>query len=163
LGSQDNVLAIQTGRLLSFDLANRAIGWELQRNFAGQPTVADGIIYAQDSGALTAWDEVTHQLLWSWEVPGGGNLQDTMIATDNLLFATSRDTTFAIDLATHKPVWSYPRAGHLALADGALIIAGDDGMLTAISVPEPSTIALALFAACGFLVAVQRRRNALAS
>jgi hypothetical protein len=86
-----------------------------------------------------------------------------MIATDNLLFATSRDTTFAIDLATHKPVWSYPRAGHLALADGALIIAGDDGMLTAISVPEPSTIALALFAACGFIVTVQRRRNALAS
>jgi hypothetical protein len=58
-----------------------------------------------------------------------------MIVTKNVLFATDGASTFAVDLAGHLQVWSYPAGGELALSrDGLLLIARDDGVLTAVGV-----------------------------
>lgn len=156
LGSQNNALAIHDGRMISFDLQNRRIGWELHRNFTGQPTLADGVIYAIDSGALTARKEGTGDLLWSWEPAGGGSLNGSMIATNNLLFVHSSSTTFAVDLTTHQSTWSFADSGELALGEGALWIANANGRLTAISVPEPGSVALMTV---GLMAVASRRRK----
>jgi hypothetical protein len=58
-----------------------------------------------------------------------------MIVTNNLLFASTASTTYAIDLATHGNTWSYPAGGLLAISKtGSLLIAQGTGKLTSIKI-----------------------------
>ena len=155
LGAQQDALAIHDGRLISFNLQTHTIGWQQRRNFTGQPSLADGVIYAIDSGALTARDEATGDLLWGWEVPSD-SLIDTLIVTDSHVFARTASAVYAVDLQTHTSAWSYPASGHLALSEGVLYIAGTAGDLTAIEVPEPAGAWLVVL---GTLVVTARRRQ----
>jgi outer membrane protein assembly factor BamB len=155
LGSMDDVLAIHDGRLISFDLSERDIRWEIDSSFSGQPSLADGVIYAIDAGALVARNELTGSPLWGWELPSG-SLRDTIIVTDTHLFTQTDSMIYAVDLETHEDVWSYPAIGHLALSDGVLYVSSSDGLVTAIAVPEPSSLAL-LLAAAGLMTTRLRR------
>ena len=131
LGSANNVIVIQGGRLISFDLDKRAIGWEIQDNFTGQPSLASGRLYAISSGALSVRNESDGALRWTWSPPNG-SLSGTMIATDSHILAGTDTATYAIDLNTRTQVWSYPAGGKLALSEGILYIATDSGTLVAI-------------------------------
>lgn len=133
IGQQNNILSIHDGRLICFDLQQRNIRYELNSNFTGQPCVAQGIIYAQDAGALTARDELTGNLLWSWNPPSS-SLTDTMIVTDSHILVRTSTTVYAISLQTHQSVWSYTAdSGSLALSENTLYLAGSTGTLTAIN------------------------------
>lgn len=136
LGGANDVLAIHDGRLIRFDLGSRVIAWELQRNFSGQPSVAKGVIYAIDNGALTARNQLTGALLWSWSSPAA-SLSGPMIVTDTHVLVSSSSSTYAVNLGTRLSDWSYPVAGKLALADHALYIAATNGTLTSIRVAPP--------------------------
>jgi outer membrane protein assembly factor BamB len=142
LGGRENVLAIHDGRLISFDIATRRIGWQRQSDFSGQPSVRDGVIYAIDAGHLVAVDEASGTELWSWTPPGGAQLAGALIVTDTHLFAATATTTYALELLSRDEVWSYPAAGHLALGNETLYIAASDGTLTAIAMPEYTPAAL---------------------
>lgn len=134
LGVSNNLVAAQGGRLLSFDLQNRQIGWQRTGGFAGQVTVANGVIYVLKSQTVEARRESDGSLLWAWVAPEGVP-RGTMIATQNLLFVSNGTTTYAIDLDAHLQAWSHPAGGHLALTkDGLLLIAQANGKLAAIDV-----------------------------
>ncbi len=133
LGGQNNVLATQGNRLISFDLATRAIGWERTATFRGNVTVADGVLYVINNNQVEARRESDGSLLWVWIPPGGQQAQGTMIATRNMLFVSTGSHTYGIDLAARLMTWSYNRGGQLALGrDGILFIAGNNGQLSAI-------------------------------
>ncbi|HMC56011.1 MAG TPA: PQQ-binding-like beta-propeller repeat protein, partial [Gemmatimonadaceae bacterium] len=133
LGGLQNVLATQGGRLVSFDLVNRAIGYEISDHFQGNVTLASGVIYVRNGSAVNARAEATGSLQWTWAPPEGAPAS-TLIATKNILFASTGTTTYAVDVATHRQVWSYPAGGTLALTrSGPLLIAQSSGKLTAIS------------------------------
>lgn len=131
LGGKHDVIAIHDGRLIRFDLDTRSIAWELARSFAGQPSVAKGVIYALDAGALSARDQQTGNLLWTFGLPSE-TLAGPMIVTDSHVFVSSATKVHAVNLVSHADDWSYPVAGQLALAGKTLYIAGSDGKLTAI-------------------------------
>ena len=144
LSSQNNVIVINGGRLISFDLAKQKIGWEIPKkegdlgSFSGQPSLANGIIYAVAEGYLHALDESDGSSIegWlPWQPPlAGESIVTPMIVTDNLIFVSTESTTYAVDLASQTEVWSYPAGGHLALSDdGVLYIATAEGILHAIS------------------------------
>lgn len=135
LGGFADAIAIHDGRLISFDLENRSIRWVLQRAFTGQPSVAQGTIYAIDNGGLVALDEQSGDDLWSWQPPAG-TLRDSIVVTHTHLFATTASNVYAVELLSHTDEWSYPVSGHLALADETLYVASADGTLTAVSLPE---------------------------
>lgn len=136
LGDQDDVIAIHGGRLVSFDTATQAIRWELQGQFAGQPSLAEGRIYAIDGGRLRVLDELTHAELWSWETADGA-LTGPMIVTDRHVFVSTANRVHAVSLAAQRSVWSYPVGGHLAVAEGTLYVASPNGVLTALAGPPP--------------------------
>lgn len=135
LGGLDDLLAIHNGRLLSFYLPTRSIRYQLTGAFVGQPSVAEGTVYAINGGALVALDEATGTALWSWSPPGG-SLQNALIVTKTHIFGTTSTTTYAVDRLSHTLAWSYPASGHLALGNETLYIASGSGVLTAISMPE---------------------------
>jgi hypothetical protein len=133
LGSLSNVLATNGGRLISFDLATRSVGYTVAGTFRGQPTVASGVIYVVNNSQVEARKESDGSLLWVWVAPEG-QPAGPMIATKSMLFVSTAANTYAVDLTSHANVWSYPAGGHLALsAQGILFIAQSSGKLSAIS------------------------------
>jgi hypothetical protein len=138
LGDHDDVIAIHNGRLLSFDTASHAIRWEVQSQFTGQPSLAQGRIYAIDGGRLRVLDELTHNEIWSWQA-GDGDLTGPMIVTDSHVFVSTDHSVHAVSLASRQSVWSYGVGGHLAYADDTLYVAGQDGTLTAFAGPVASS------------------------
>jgi uncharacterized protein YjdB len=134
LGGSQNVLATQAGRLLSFDLQNRQIGWTKTGSFTGNVTVANGVLYVFNNQQLEARSEADGSLLWIW-VPPEGTPTGTTIVTDNLIFVSTASYTYAVDLGARVHMWRYPAGGQLALSkDGTLFIARSNGSLVAIAV-----------------------------
>jgi hypothetical protein len=145
LGSQNDVIAQQDNRLVSFDLAGRKIRWQVTGwvspwGGAWQATVAGGVIYAFNGSQVEARSEADGSLKWTWPLPASGAPVGTMIATSNLLFVSATASgsntgvTYALDLASQRRVWTYPLSGQLAMgADGVLYIAGNN-QLVAIAV-----------------------------
>ena len=135
LGSNNNVLTINSGRLLNFDLQNQAIGWEQLGNYTGQPSLGLGHIYTVSGGALKVVDEITGNFVWTWEPPASGSISSNIIVTMNHVFVSDTVATYAIDINTRATVWSYPASGQLTLSnEGALYIASQNGTLTAINI-----------------------------
>ena len=132
VGNHDDIIAIQAGRLVSFDTLQGEIRWEVQSQFSGQPSVVRGQIFAIDGGRLVVLDELTHEELWFWQPPAGA-LTGPMVVTDSHVLVSTDGSVHAIDLLTRQSVWSYPVSGQLALADDALYVASIDGTLTAFS------------------------------
>jgi hypothetical protein len=133
LGGVSNVLATNGGRLISFNLTSRTIGYQVSPGFRGQPTVANGVVYVANGTQVQARAVGDGALQWSW-APPEGQPTGPMIVTKNLLLVSTAANTYAVDLASHAHVWSYPAGGHLTLsAQGILFIAQSSGKLTAVS------------------------------
>ena len=141
LGTQNDLIAQPGTRLVSFDLANRTIRWQVAEwvsppGGAWQATVAGGVVYAFNGSQVEARREADGAQLWSWPLPASGAPIGTMIATDNLLFVSATaagadaGVTYALDIASHRLVWSYPAGGLLAMgANGVLYIASSDKLI----------------------------------
>lgn len=121
VGSSNNVLAIQSGRLINFNLTGGNIAWELNGGFTGQPSLANGIIYVIANNKLEARRESNGQLAWAWSAEAGG-VSGTIVVMNNLLFVKRNNETHAIDLNTHQSIWSYPLTGEMSVQDGTLYI-----------------------------------------
>ena len=134
LGGYQDAVAINGGRLLSFDLQARAIRWTLAEGFTGQAAIARDVIYAISSGGLVALEEATGNSLWRWSPTD--KLIDAPIVTNNHVFVRSSRSVYAVNLQTHTPVWSYPASGPMTLSGGTLYLAGQSGLLTAIAVRQ---------------------------
>ena len=134
IGNLNNVLAIYNGRLKCFDLINKEIGLEIGGNFSGQPSVAEGCVYAVNNGVLEARDETTGNLIWGW-TPPEGSLKSPMIVTQTHVIACTSANTYTIEILSRESDWSYPASGYLSLGNDTLYIAGG-GVLTAIATPE---------------------------
>lgn len=134
LGSGENLLSTQSGRLVSFDLTNKRIGWVVSGgSYSGQLALADGVIYVQNGTTIDARRESDGTLIWSTQMPTG--TRGALLVTRNLLLGSTETTTWAIDLAAHRLSWSHPEGGHIMLTkDGLLLIAGYNGKLTALDV-----------------------------
>ena len=149
LGDANNVVVINDGRLISFDLAGQKIGWQIPKTdeeadedegekegkqFSGQPSLANGFIYAVYKGYLHERNESDGSFQWEWQPPLDESIDYPMLVTDNLIIVSTVSNTYAVDRETQTEVWSYPAGGHLALSnDGILFIATSEGHLHAIS------------------------------
>ncbi len=125
---------IAGGRLMKFDAPTRSIAFELSSRFEGDPSVADGKVFAIDDGRLTVLDEIDGTQLWDWSAPEGP-LRGQVIVTDSDVILSSDTAVHSLDSGTHQPSWSLPVGGKLALANDALYVTSSAGVLTAISLP----------------------------
>lgn len=135
LGSTDDLVATQAGRLVVFDLGTHTVRWEHRDRFSGTVSVAGGTVYVVNYDRIEARSETDGALLWDWQVPAGaGTLGATLALTDNLLFASTESHTYALDLQGRTAVWSYPAGGRLSISSpGILYVAQANGTLSAIA------------------------------
>lgn len=134
IGGNNNVLAIYNGRLISFDIVNRQINFEIQGSYAGQPSVADSVIYAVNGGDIDAIDEVTGQLLWTYDTSDA--FVGELILCNSHIIAGTNAKTCVISIEDQQLEWEYPVSGFMAMSDNRLYVAGINGTLTAFSMPN---------------------------
>ncbi|GLC25532.1 hypothetical protein rosag_20450 [Roseisolibacter agri] len=133
LGGSNDLLVTNNGRLLSFDLQRRVIGWTQSGEYTGTVAVGGGAVYAVNGTQVDVRRQSDGSLIGSW-TPPEGQVRAPVLVTRNLLFASTAAATYAVDLATRRHVWSYPGGGALALnANGVLFIAQANGRLAAIT------------------------------
>ncbi|GAB6139831.1 hypothetical protein JCM14076_05600 [Methylosoma difficile] len=131
LGGANDVYAIHDGRLIKFNTSTKAIQWQNDANYFGQPTFANNRLYAIASSTVVAVNKNTGAPIWTWQAPASDPLTSNIIATKTHLFVSSDSHTYCIDLSTHQSVWSYAVGGNLTLAESTLYVADKTGALSA--------------------------------
>lgn len=134
IGEHHNVVVTDRSKLISFDTVNRSIGFERSDKYSGQPCIADNVIYVINDGDIEAIDEVTGQLIWRYDT--SDSFIGEMIVTDSHIIARTSGKTCVISLEDRQLQWQYPVSGHMAMSDDRLYVAGSNGYLTAISMPN---------------------------
>jgi outer membrane protein assembly factor BamB len=133
-GTSD-VIAVGPGNVVNFDTDAQQVKWSAPKTgsdvFAGSPAIAGTTVYVQNSGAnnqrprLEARRETDGAVLWTWQAPWSDDSSffGNAVATQNLVFVSTRQRVYAIDTTTHEAVWVYPYAGKLAIsANGVLYV-----------------------------------------
>ena len=129
-GTSDVVVA-GGGNLVNFDTATSQVKWSIAGStadrFVGSPAIAGSTLYVQNNASLQleARRESDGEILWTWKPTWNDDAAFTgnVIATQNLVFVSTRKRTYAIDTATHQAVWMYPYHGKLAIsANGILYV-----------------------------------------
>ncbi|KPC52871.1 outer membrane protein assembly factor BamB family protein [Amantichitinum ursilacus] len=108
--------------LLSINTQTGNVNWRHLCRCTGAPAVAQGLVYLADGerGTLDVLDEATGTLVWSAPI---GSAVGSPLVTNNLVFVSSKTTTYAFDLQSHQQVWSALYAGKLSMsANGILYI-----------------------------------------
>lgn len=121
LAGSDSVLYTQNGRLLHFDLANRAIRWQLPSGTFMQPAVNEDEIYVIHNGSLEVRNLQDSSLKWAFS-RNPATYRDEVLLTRNLAFVQDGQRVDAIDLVAREVVWSYPSGGALSMSNGVLYI-----------------------------------------
>jgi outer membrane protein assembly factor BamB len=128
----------QSRVLVSYDVTTKTYAWRSANAYLTHPAIANGIIYIGGE-TLDALSEVDGHILWSWAPPAGNaGFHRNIVATKNLVFASTDTKVYAIDLSTHQPVWEYPKPGMLAISASSVlyIVTGatlSDGGLVAVA------------------------------
>jgi len=154
LGSDNNVvlltgiygdygtgLTVHTNNLLSFNLSDGSLNWNVEGSFSSTPAIKNNVMYMPND--LTQRFEARRQsdgvLMWSWPLDphvthfngiaeGNGNV----VMTRNVVFFCAGDTTYGLDIATREPVFVYSESGALSVsANGILYISSAGERVTA--------------------------------
>lgn len=134
------VLAVHQGLtsayLNHYSESGQALDWQVSGHFGFSPgVVAHGIVYICDGNAVDALDDATGSLLWQWTPPTDVEFGCYLIATDNLLFVSNLEATYALDLASRLQVWSYPVGGRLSVSPSGILYISAVGP----EAPHPTT------------------------
>lgn len=108
-----------------FDVNSGVLNWRIAGEYAGNPAVAKGVIYAANRNPvrLEARDSTTGDLLWTWAPQGAAdNFLGPVVVTDNLVFVSTNTAVQAIDLKTRAAVWRYPKPGRVSFSPNGLLV-----------------------------------------
>jgi len=103
--------------------------WNTGLQYFAHPALADSRIYAlnETGRVIHAIDTATGEIKDGLPVPGTSALRYNVVATPNLLFASTLTDVYAIDRATRATVWTAPTGGMLAITpDNLLVVAGEN-------------------------------------
>lgn len=124
----DYVLANHYGRLTVFNLASKQLAWAVISNFRGQPVVNGNHFYINNNGVLESRLIATGELVSS--ITGSNSSTGDFLTTNNLLFVSDGQNTYAYQLDTGERVWTLTgKSGGLLMADGALVIFTAEGVV----------------------------------
>jgi outer membrane protein assembly factor BamB len=124
-----DVIAVGQGNVVNFDTAAQAVKWSASATetdaYFGSPAIAGPTIYVQNNKRmrLEARRESDGEVLWTWQAPWSDDSSffGNAVATQNLVFVSTRKAVYAIDTTTHAAVWLYPYPGKLAISASGIL------------------------------------------
>jgi outer membrane protein assembly factor BamB len=125
------VYVVAPPNLHAFDPVSQSLAWTANAAFSGTPAVANGVVYAISNGTLLARDAASGAPLWSFA--GDGNLWYPPVIASGHVYVASQTNVYALDATTQAVAFTDSVGGWLAIAAGKLLVAGNDGTLTAFS------------------------------
>jgi hypothetical protein len=149
--------ALDSRTLVSFDLLEEDVAWEVDGQFNGNPAVAGGKLVVPDGNLLRVLEQDSGATLWTWSA--SDRVFGNVVLTNRYAFVNAAGSVHAIDLASHTSVWSSDGVtGSIALEDGLLVISNPSGIYAYTApVPEPSTWALCLIGFGCFAFSIWRQ------
>lgn len=119
-----------SNELVCIDLATHTVRWQVASGFIGTPSVADGRVYAFESGgSVKALDINNGNLLQTYITGVGSSGLYQPIVTNDALIASSSTTTAVHQLTTGTKLQTLSTGGIPSLSNGYLLLAGTDGIL----------------------------------
>lgn len=118
----DNDGGNRVGTLKYFDLETQMLAWEVKRDFSGQPSYSENIIYAVSKGHLVAIDETSGHIFWEWSAGPTSSLQSNIVITKNHIIVGDSTKTYILTKNTHALVKTINESGSLAASQGKLFI-----------------------------------------
>jgi outer membrane protein assembly factor BamB len=124
-----DVIAVGQGNVVNFDTAAQEVKWSAPATdtdaYYGSPAIAGPTIYLQNSKRvrLEARRESDGAVLWTWQAPWSDDdsFFGNAVASQNLVFVSTRKAVYAIDTTTHAAVWLYPYPGKLAISASGIL------------------------------------------
>jgi large repetitive protein len=103
---------------------------------AGMPAVGNGVVYVLNGGQLRAVDASTGKTLWMFA--GDSSLSYPPVVAGHWVYVASPSNVFGVDVTTQQQVWTASPGGWLSIAEGLVLVAQQNGSLTAYSLtPGP--------------------------
>lgn len=136
LGAANSVIVADSNALTAFDTSALRVSWKVDGSFRPAPAYSDKQIYVlRDKPlALEVRNETDGSLAWSWTPPATvKQLQGNIVLTNNLVFVSSGDTTYAIDRSSHASVWTHPAGGKLSLSSNGVLYINSQSSIVAIN------------------------------
>lgn len=126
---------LSQAKIMAVSPAQNKILWKSNAEYTTDFAVAGETIYAvrNDAFVLAALDAKTGKQIWAVPLPvseglyGGKSFHGNVVVTENLVFVSDHDTTWAIDLKNdaHPIVWEAPTGGRLIITpDNQLLTTG---------------------------------------
>jgi outer membrane protein assembly factor BamB len=126
IGSPGDVIVTGGDNLMSFDTAKGEMRWTVPGHFGAGAAYDNQEIFVlnTDPFVLEARSETDGSTLWSWIPPAPtSDWLGNVLLTQNLVFVSTDNATYAIDRTSHTTVWTQPFSGKLTLsANGVLYI-----------------------------------------
>ncbi len=122
--------------LSAIDLDTHTLKWSAPGNYDDTlPVVAGGVVYAIKGNMLEALNATNGALLDSFSAPE--NLINSPVVTGTSVYVASANSTFLLDRTTLDVKWSASEGGWVTVADGFLLIARPNGIISAYRAEEP--------------------------
>ena len=115
--------------LVAIDPTQNAVAWTANGTYSGTPAVSGDSVYAISAGNLVVRDAATGSLKWTFV--GDTKLSYPPVLANGYAYVASDANLYAVDMATHLQADQKPVGGWLIVGSHRLIVAGQDGTLTA--------------------------------
>jgi hypothetical protein len=133
IGAPGNIIVTGNEALTNFDTVNGQVRWTVPGHFHAGSAYDNKEIFVLNGGpyVLEARSETDGSTLWSWTPPAPtGGWRGNVLLTQNQVFVSTDNATYAIDRTSHATVWTQPFPGKLTLsATGVLYINNDTSVL----------------------------------
>lgn len=136
LGAPDSVIVAGSETLSGFDTATQTLRWKVDGSFHAGPAYDGKVVYAlrDKTLALEARNEADGSLAWRWAPPlAAQRWMGNVLLTNNLVFVSTDEATYAIDRASHMPVWTYPVAGKLSMSANGILYINSTSSIVAVN------------------------------
>jgi len=115
--------------LVAIDPVQNVVAWTANGSYTGTPAVSGDSVFAISAGNLVVREAATGNLAWTFV--GDTKFAYPPVIANGYVYVASDANVYAVDIGTHLLVDQKPVGGWLSVGSHRLILAGQDGTMTA--------------------------------
>jgi len=142
LGGFGNVVVCQAGHMTSFDVRGAAVAWT-RPGCGGAPAVANGLVFSNTNGYLSAVDEIDGSTVWTKEFESP--LSDNILVTRDYVIVSDTDQTYFVRIVDRSVARTLPVTGRKIITDDGRLIVSSERAIEVFDLPLVDPVRLIFF------------------